>query len=203
MSREPTLVTLPDRAITADHEPASPARFVDVAASAEVAAARRRWSVPIDHLTRAGVERGVVVEPAKLALVFLGRQRLESWYPATTNRPHYWTRTQVAHLLDLDVPNVCAELRIIRPEVAVEVWLLIVSLQADGLLHTDSDDLDDLLAPLRCAGVDEHGRLADLDPFALHPIAGRCRCFEPTDTQIRLGLEARPTPIEPASRRAG
>ncbi len=134
---------------------------------------------------------GAPVDPDLLALVLLGRETLERWYPANETRGNYWTRTQTNHLLAMDIPNVCSMNRIPPPmDDPQQLWHLLNYLDAQGLFHFDSDPIEQLREPLHCyAGLDESG----LPRPEGKPTAGACRCYWPTRKQLELGLEKAPT----------
>lgn len=131
-----------------------------------------------------------------LALVLLGKEEFDTWCPAAATRGHYWTRTQINHVLSIDIPNLCSKHAVRRPEgAAQQLWLLIAFLDAEHLLHFDSDTIDRLRGPMHCyAGLDAHGHKAEKGAAPLAP----CRCYWPTRKQLDLGLEQPPPPMPDA-----
>lgn len=131
------------------------------------------------------------LDPTVMTIILEARKEEERWYPHAATRGHYWTRVQINHLISIGVPNWCSLQGLARPENTCEqLWLLLDTLNETGLLHFDSDDIDELREPLRCYGqLDEHGRPGTEQPVHL------CRCYWPTARQLHLGLEENPPPM--------
>lgn len=176
------------------------------ALEATVAPAKIKYRVLIEDIAAWAETHDRPVDHDVLALVLLGRERLERWFTGIETRGHYWTRKQVNHLISIDIPNVCALNALDRPDNYHEhVWLLLGHLAEAGFLHFDSDSIDQLRAPLRCFGeLDAEGRprarsvgaelfAGDESSDDLEP----CRCYWPTRKQLELRLEENP-PVPPS-----
>lgn len=130
----------------------------------------------------------MAADPILLGLVMAGRERLQRWFPHIETRGDYWTRTQVNHLITIDLHNAATLRGCFRPDdVDEQVWLLLRFLDERRLFHFDSDPIEALCEPLRCySGLDERGRRGEGEP------ARPCRCYWPTSKQLELGLESPP-----------
>ncbi len=136
-------------------------------------------------------EDSIALDPAVMIVVLEARAASERWFPHMATRGNYWTRLQVNRLISIGIPNWCSRHGLLWPESACEqVWLLLDMLHDTGILHFDSDTIEELREPLRCYGqLDENGR-----PGTAQSIQ-QCRCYWPTRRQLELGLEENPPPM--------
>ncbi len=105
--------------------------------------------------------------------------------------PTRWTRTDVYHVLRIDVPNWCSLHRCPWPaELPQAMWHWFDFLAGTGRLAPESDPLWELRKPLLCyGGLDERGRPRPPDT----PRAVECECHLPYRETVallnRLGIQ--------------